>query len=156
MTQRFRIAKMVPFWFPRWLQQCPSWNSSNDILSQTMSDWAETWWEALEWHRDLELLKSFRHGRHLEIFIQHVFPNLKSKPYLLLNGMLDWAKTWWGALGWHGDWELLKSFCCDIHNGRHSSSLEDLLALADLELCSRSAYAMICLPWSIPYSDVRQ
>ena len=41
------------------------------VSSQTMSDWAETWWEALERHRDSELLISFRSdiqdGGHLEI-----------------------------------------------------------------------------------------
>ena len=34
---------------------------------------------------------------------------LKSfKPHLLLNGKSDLAKTWWEALGWHGNSELLK------------------------------------------------
>ena len=45
--------------------------------------------------------------------------------------------------GWHWDSELLKNICYDIHDGRHSSHLENLLLLAHLELCSRSAYAMV-------------
>ena len=67
------IAKIVSFQYPRWPPRCPSWNSSNDISSQTMSDWAKTWWEASECHRDYELLKLFcsdiqdgRHVGHLE------------------------------------------------------------------------------------------
>ena len=34
VTQRFKIAKIVPFWYPR---RWPSWNSSNDTSSQTLS-----------------------------------------------------------------------------------------------------------------------
>ena len=49
------------------------------------------------------------------------------KPYLLSNGMSDWAKTWWEALGWHENSELLKTFCYHIHDGRQSSNLEALL-----------------------------
>ena len=36
-TWRFRIAKIVPFRCPRWPPWRPSWNSSNDISSQTVS-----------------------------------------------------------------------------------------------------------------------
>ena len=31
MTQRFRIAKIVPFWYPSWPPWQPSWNSSKGI-----------------------------------------------------------------------------------------------------------------------------
>ena len=44
------------------------------LLQNRKSDWAETWWEASERHKDSELLQSFhsdihagRHGGHLEI-----------------------------------------------------------------------------------------
>ena len=37
MEIQFRITKIVPFRYPRWLQWQPSWNSSNDISSQTIS-----------------------------------------------------------------------------------------------------------------------
>ena len=44
------------------------------VIPNNKSDWAETWWEALESYKDLELLKSFcshiqdgRPGGHLEI-----------------------------------------------------------------------------------------
>ena len=40
------------------------------------------------------------------------------------------------------DSELIKTFCYDIHVGLHSNPLEDLLLLAHLELCSRSAYVV--------------
>ena len=43
-------------------------------LPNRKADWAKTWWEASQWHRDSELLKSFhsdiqdgRHGSHIEI-----------------------------------------------------------------------------------------
>ena len=74
VTHRFRIAKVVPFQYPRWPPRQPSWNFSNDISSKSISHWAETLWEALERHRDSELLRLFcsdiqdgRHGGHLEI-----------------------------------------------------------------------------------------
>ena len=51
------------------------------------------------------------------------------KPRLLPNGKSDWAKTWSETLGRHGDLELLKWFCYDIHDGCH---LEDLQLLAHL------------------------
>ena len=44
------------------------------LLPNSESDWAETWWEESQWHRDSELLKLFhsdiqfgRHGGHIEI-----------------------------------------------------------------------------------------
>ena len=62
------------------------------------------------------------------------------KPHLLPNGKSDWAKTWWDAFGQQGNSELLKTFCYDIHDGRHSSHFEDLL-LTHLEL----------MPWSVDH-----
>ena len=44
------------------------------LLPNPKSNWAETWWEASQWHRDSKLLKSFhsdiqdgRQDSHLEI-----------------------------------------------------------------------------------------
>ena len=37
MEIQFRITKIVLFRYPRWLQWQPSWNSSNNISSQTIS-----------------------------------------------------------------------------------------------------------------------
>ena len=44
------------------------------LLPNRKSDWAESWWEASQWHKYSELLKSFRsdiqdgrHGGHIEI-----------------------------------------------------------------------------------------
>ena len=72
---RFRIAKIIPFWYTTWLPCWPSWKSSNDISSQTVSRF-ELKLDgslALEQHRDSEWLKSFRsdiqdghHDSHLE------------------------------------------------------------------------------------------
>ena len=36
VTRRFRIAKFLPFRYPRWPPWQPSWSSSNDISSQTI------------------------------------------------------------------------------------------------------------------------
>ena len=33
------------------------------FLPNRKSDWAKTWWEALQWHKDSELLKSFQYLR---------------------------------------------------------------------------------------------
>ena len=67
VTYRFRIAKIVLVWYLRWPPRWPSWKSSNLICYQGLplktkehpSDWAKTWWEALGWHGDSELLKTF-------------------------------------------------------------------------------------------------
>ena len=98
-----------------------SWNSSNDISSQTFKlDWAKTWWEAYQWHRDSDLLKSLRsdiqdgrHGGNLEI-LQTTSP---PKPQLKLDGR-HWER--------YRDSELLKWFCSDIQDGRRGSDLEIL------------------------------
>ena len=64
------------------------------------------------------------------------------KPHLLPNGKSDLAKTWLMALGRHGNLKLLKRFCYDTYDGRHSSHFEGLQLLTLLELCIRSAYAV--------------
>ena len=37
VTQKFRIVKVILFRYPRWPPRWPSWNSSNDISSQNLS-----------------------------------------------------------------------------------------------------------------------
>ena len=79
-----------------------------------MSDWAETWWEALEHYRGSESLESFRSyiqdGRNaiLKIFKRHLLRNRKS----------DWSKTLWEASERHRDSELLELFRSDLQDGR--------------------------------------
>ena len=46
--------------------------------------------------------------------------------YLLPNGKSNWTKTWWKALGQHGNLELLMSFRSDIQDGHHGDNLENL------------------------------
>ena len=48
------------------------------------------------------------------------------KPCLLSNGTSDWAQTWWEALGWHGDLELLNWLCSNIQDGHSDGQLENL------------------------------
>ena len=91
------------------------------LLLNPKSDWAKTWWEASQWHRDSKLLKSFRsdvqdgrHGGHPEI-LQTTSP---LKPYVRLSWNLmggitvtqrfkiaksfhsDIQETWWEASQW--------------------------------------------------------
>ena len=75
------------------------------LLPNRKTNWAKTWWEASQWHKDLELLKLFcsdikdgRKGAILKYFKQYLRPNPKS----------DWAETWWEALECYRDSELLK------------------------------------------------
>ena len=65
------------------------------------------------------------------------------KPHQLPNGKSDRAKTWWEALGRHGDSELLKPFCYDIHDGSH---LEGLQLLPHLSFAPGQL-----MPWSIDH-----
>ena len=126
MTQRFRIAKIFPFWCPR-----PPWggwggggggslNSSNDISSQTISQ-IELKLDGRHWssYRDSELLKSFR--SNIQDGCQPWRPSWNS-----------WAQTWWEALGPHGDLEMLKSFRSNIQDGR-GGQLENLETTPALE-----------------------
>ena len=57
--------------------------------------------------------------------------------YMLPNGMLDGAETWWKASGQHdGDLELLKwfrSYIKDGHHGSHLGHLEHLQIASALE-----------------------
>ena len=53
--QRFRIAKIVSYWYPRWPPWRPSWNSLNDISSQTIGRIELKQWETSELHRNSEL-----------------------------------------------------------------------------------------------------
>ena len=93
VIQRFRIAEIIPFQYPRWPPR-----GLLEILQRTSppkhkSDWAKTWWEASEWHRGSELLKLFcsvpiskmvAMVAILKFFKRHLLPNRK----------FDWAKTW--------------------------------------------------------------
>ena len=118
VTQRFEIAKIVLFRYPRWppggaILKFFKWHH----LSTLKSDWAETWWEASQWHRDSKLLKLFHsdiqdgcHSGILKFFKQHLLPNPKS--------------NWWEASQWHRDSKLLKWFRSNTQNGRHGGHLE--------------------------------
>ena len=134
-TWRFRIAKIVLFQYPRWPTWQPSWNSFDDISSQTYvrfscgypryrllnpkSDLAETWWEACQWHKDSKLLKSFHSDIQDGCLGCHIVAIMKFiKQHLLLNPKSHWAETWWEASQWHRDSELLKLFHSDIQDGR--------------------------------------
>ena len=48
------------------------------------------------------------------------------KPRLLSKGKSDWPQTWWEALGWHGDLELLILFHSNIQDGCHGGQLKNL------------------------------
>ena len=92
------------------------------LLPNVKSDWAETWWEAFEKHGDSELLNSFH-------------PDFQ-----------DGCDGGRQALGrWR--FRIAKPFCYDIHDGCHSSHLEDL---------QLSAYAMVCWSWSVPHPYICQ
>ena len=92
VTQRLNMAVILKFF---------KWH----LLQNGKSVWFKTWWEASQWHKDSELLKSFHslYSGHLEIL------QMSSPPK-----RLDRAKTWWEASQWHRDSEFLKSFRSDI------------------------------------------
>ena len=108
VTQRFRIAKTVPFRNPRWLPRGPSWNSSNDIFSQTISQ-IEPKLDGRHWsvidiqnclNRSVPISKMAAIAIILKFFKLHLLPNHKS----------DWAKNWWKASERHRESGLLKLF----------------------------------------------
>ena len=179
VTQRFRIAKIVPFRYPRWpphLEILQTTSPKRQVrLSQNLM-----WGITVTVVRDSELLKLFRsdiqdgrHVGHLEIHQMisppkpcQIEPKLYRrhrsdieiqickdcsvpismaailkffKRHLLPNRKLDWAKTWWEASQWHRDSELpwwpSWNFSNDISSktlnqtepkldGRHRSDIE--------------------------------
>ena len=135
---RIGTAKYFSYWHLWWPPR-PSWNSSNDISSQTVMR--------------IEPKLDLRHRSNIEIqncwklFWSNIWDGphvaiLKIfKPHLLHNGKSDWAKIWWEAFRRHGNLELLNIFCYDFHDGCRSSHLEELLLLALLEL----------MPWSVDH-----
>ena len=123
VTQRFRIAKIIPFWYQRWPPWRPSWNSSNNIFFQIVSPIELKLDGRHHSDKDSKLLKSFlplskmaTMAAILKLFKRRVLPNRK----------LDWAKTWWEASQWHRDSELLKWFRSNIQDGHHGGHLEIL------------------------------
>ena len=93
------------------------------LLPNPKSDCAETWWEALGPHGDLELWTPFHsdiqdgpYVGNLEYLQMTFFPNCK----------LDWAETWLEASEQHRDSELLKLCHFGIKAGHHGCHLENL------------------------------
>ena len=134
VIKRFRITIIVPFRYPRWPPRRPSWNSSNDISSQTVSR-IEPILDGRH-HSDKEIQNYYNRSvpiskmtAILKFFKRDLRPNRKS----------DWAKTWWEASKWHRDSELLKS----IQDGRHGGRLEILQTTSPLKpLVGRSQNLM--------------
>ena len=88
-TLRFRIAKMMPFRYPRW----PSWKSSNHVFSWTVSRIDPTYREALGWHEDLELLNSF-HSKMVPmvgVLKRHLLSNAVGLSWNLVDSI---EETW--------------------------------------------------------------
>ena len=113
VTQRFKIAKIILFQYPRWLPWWPSWNSSNDISSQVVR-------LRQNLMGGITVTQRFRIAKIVP-FWYHFF-----KRHLLPNCKLDGAKTWWETSQWHRNSELLKLFCWDIKDGGHGGYLETL------------------------------
>ena len=97
--------------------------SKGHFIPNRRSDWAKTWWEASERHRDSELLKLlfffFFFFFDIQEFLLKFF-----KRHLLPNRNLDRAETWWEASERHRDSDLLKSVRLAIQDGRLGSHLE--------------------------------
>ena len=91
-------------WPPRW----PSWNSSNDISQTVMRIKPK-----LDlWHQSgIEIQNCWNCSNPISEMAPKVAILKIFKLHLLPDGKSDWAKTWWEAFGWHGDSELLKTFC---------------------------------------------
>ena len=100
-TQRFRIAKIVPFWYPRWPPWQPYWNSLNDISSQTIS-WIERELDGKNWS-DIEIQNCL--NRFVWLSKMGTCPAILKilKPHLLPNPKSDWAHTLREELRPHGD-----------------------------------------------------
>ena len=104
-------------------------------------DNAETWWEASEWHRDSELLKSFcsdikdgNHGCHLENLQTSSAPkwqvrlsrNFSHFWHVLQNRKSDWAENLVGSIGAAWRFRIAKIVAFQYPWGRHDSHLENL------------------------------
>ena len=92
-TWRFRIAKIVPFWYP--------WQY---ILEDSNFELRSAYAVAC---CPLSIPCPF-HIFDISFRIQMVVILKFLKWHLLPNHKLDWAKTWWEASEWHRDSGLLK------------------------------------------------
>ena len=110
VTQRFRTAKIVPFWYrrgpPRHHSDTEIQNSLNHCV--TSEDCISTCIS----NRSVLISKRAATAAILKFLKQHL-PNRKS----------DWAKTERETSQWHRNSELLKSFRSDIQDGRHGSHI---------------------------------
>ena len=121
-TWKFRIAKIIPVRYPRWPPWPPSWDSSKHLLPNSRLDWAETWCEASEIHRDSESLKLFcsdiQDGPPAAIL--KIF-----KPHLLPNGV-ELSQNLIGGIGATWRVRIAKIICYYIRTDHHGGILENL------------------------------
>ena len=115
VAERFKIAKIVPFRYPRWLPWRPFWNSLNYISSQTVS-WIEQKLDG-RYRSDIEI----QNCQNSSIPISKM-----AAMAAILKVFKDWPETWWDASKRQRESELLKSFHFDVQDGRYGRHLEIL------------------------------
>ena len=109
------LLKLLHFHIQQWW---PSWNCSDEISSPEPKVGLS--WNLMEgiegtWRFRIAEIILFRYPRWLPWWLSR-----KSfKPHLRWNAKSDWNQTWWKALGWHGNSELLKLFRSIIQDGHH-------------------------------------
>ena len=86
---------------------------------------SETWWEALQWHKDC-----IKHSVLISKMAAAVAILKFFKRHLLQIHKSYWAEIWWKASVRHRESELLNSFRSDIQDGRHGCHLEILLTIS--------------------------
>ena len=131
---RFRTTKIALFRYPGWTPWQPSIKSSNHIKPRvgTLSDWAQTWWEALGRYGDSELLKCFQsdiqygNAAILKLLKPLFLPNYTIKfwlnPAYSLGGDIVWRLSSWPP--WQPFWlselnDLSNSESPCLHNASH-------------------------------------
>ena len=147
-TLWFRTAKFVPFQHSRWR---PSWNSSNNISQIVMRIKPKLDGR----HRsDMEIQNC--QNRFVPIYkMAWRWPSWKSSN-LICSQMVSQIEPKLG--GRHcATWRFRIAKTILFRYPRwHSSHLEHLQLLAHLELGSKTAYAVVCWPWSVPHLYVCQ
>ena len=63
------------------------------LLQNSKSEWAQTWWKALGWHGDLDLLNLFSSKMATMVASLKIL-----KQHLLSNGKWINIETWWPSV----------------------------------------------------------
>ena len=123
---RFRIAKMVPFRYPRWPPWQPSWKSSNHICYRIIS-------LSLNMMGGIWVLWKFRIAKIL-LFQCPRWPPSWNSSNQISSQTARLSQNLMGGIGVTWRFRIAESFSSSIQDDGHGGNLETLQTTSDSEL----------------------